>query len=36
MELEARVVRQASYFSDVAQRVAWSTPDLDMTLQGAR
>ena len=34
MELEARVVRQASYFSDVAQRVAWSTPDLDMTLQG--
>jgi conjugal transfer pilus assembly protein TraF len=34
MELEARVVRQASYFSDVAQRVAWSTPELDMTLQG--
>jgi len=34
MELEAQVVRQASYFSDVAQRVAWSTPDLDMTLQG--
>lgn len=34
MELEARVVRQASYFSDVAQRVAWSTPSLDMTLQG--
>jgi conjugal transfer pilus assembly protein TraF len=34
MELEARVVRQASYFSDVAQRVAWSTPDLDMTLEG--
>ena len=34
MELEAHVVRQASYFSDVAQRVAWSTPDLDMTLQG--
>ena len=28
------VVRQASYFSEVAQRVAWSTPDLDMTLQG--
>lgn len=34
MELEARVVRQAAYFSDVAQRVAWATPDLDMTLQG--
>ena len=34
MELEARVVRQASLFSDVAQRVAWSTPELDMTLQG--
>ena len=34
MELEASVVRQASYFSEVAQRVAWSTPDLDMTLQG--
>ncbi|KAK0039472.1 conjugal transfer protein TraF [Biomphalaria pfeifferi] len=34
MELEARVVRQASYFSDVAQRVAWATPNLDMTLEG--
>ena len=34
MELEASVVRQASHFSEVAQRVAWSTPDLDMTLQG--
>ena len=34
MQLEAQVVRQASYFSDVAQRVAWATPDLDMTLQG--
>ena len=34
MELETHVVRQASYFSEVAQRVAWSTPDLDMTLQG--
>ncbi len=33
MELEASVVRQASYFSEVAQRVAWATPDLDMTLQ---
>jgi conjugal transfer pilus assembly protein TraF len=34
MQLEARVVRQASYFADVAQRVAWSTPELDMTLEG--
>ena len=34
MQLEAQVVRQASYFSEVAQRVAWATPDLDMTLQG--
>lgn len=34
MELEVRVVRQASYFSEVAQRVAWATPELDMTLQG--
>lgn len=34
MQLEASVVRQASYFSEVAQRLAWSTPDLDMTLQG--
>lgn len=34
MELEAGVVRQASYFADVAQRVAWATPSLDMTQQG--
>jgi len=34
MDLEARVVRQASYFADVAQRVAWATPSLDMTLEG--
>lgn len=34
MELEARVVRQASHFADVAQRVAWTTPSLDMTLEG--
>ncbi|GAC1354827.1 MAG: hypothetical protein NVSMB34_07290 [Variovorax sp.] len=34
MELEARVVARASYFADVAQRVAWATPDLDPTLQG--
>mgnify|MGYP003449435409 CR=1 FL=1 len=34
MELEATVVRQPSYCSEVAQRVAWPTADLDMTLQG--
>lgn len=34
MELEARVVARASYFADVAQRVAWATPELDPTLQG--
>jgi conjugal transfer pilus assembly protein TraF len=34
MTLEAQVVRRASHFADVAQRVAWSTPDLDMTLEG--
>lgn len=34
MELEAKVVAQASRFADVARRVAWSSPDLDMTLQG--
>lgn len=34
MELESRVVAQASTFADVAQRVAWSTPELDPTLQG--
>lgn len=34
MELEARVVNQASLFADVARRVAWSTPELDPTLQG--
>lgn len=34
MELEARVVGQASYFADVAQRIAWTTPELDPTLQG--
>jgi conjugal transfer pilus assembly protein TraF len=34
MELEANVVAQASYFADVARRVAWATPELDMTLQG--
>jgi len=34
MELEARVVAQASSFADMARRVAWATPELDPTLQG--
>jgi conjugal transfer pilus assembly protein TraF len=34
MELEAAVVARASTFADVAQRVAWATPQLDPTLQG--
>lgn len=34
MELEAKVVNQASAFADVAKRVAWATPELDPTLQG--
>lgn len=34
MELEAQVVAQASRFADVAQRVAWASPDLDPSLQG--
>lgn len=34
MELEAQVVARASYFADVARRVAWATPGLDPTLQG--
>lgn len=34
MELESQVVARASTFADVAQRVAWSTPELDPTLQG--
>jgi len=34
MELESKVVAQASYFADVAQRVSWTTPELDPTLQG--
>jgi conjugal transfer pilus assembly protein TraF len=34
MELEAQMLRQASLFSEVAQRIAWSTPALDMTLEG--
>jgi conjugal transfer pilus assembly protein TraF len=34
MEMEAAVVARASTFADVAQRVAWATPQLDPTLQG--
>ncbi|MCM2337146.1 conjugal transfer protein TraF [Hydrogenophaga pseudoflava] len=34
MQLEMQVVNRASYFADVAQRVAWATPELDPTLQG--
>lgn len=34
MELESEVVARASTFADVAQRVAWSTPELDPTTQG--
>lgn len=34
MELEAKVVARASTFADVAQRIAWVTPELDPTLQG--
>lgn len=34
MELESQVVARASTFADVAQRVAWSSPALDPTLQG--
>lgn len=33
MELESQVVARASNFADVAQRVAWATPELDPTLQ---
>jgi len=34
MEIEARVVAQASTFADIAQRVAWSTPAVDPSLLG--
>lgn len=34
MALEAQVVARASYFADVAQRVAWTHPELDPTLRG--
>jgi len=34
MELEAQVVARASTFAEMAQRIAWATPELDPTLQG--
>lgn len=34
MQLEADVVARASAFADMAQRIAWSTPELDPSLQG--
>ncbi len=34
MELEAKVVARASTFADMAQRIAWATPELDPSLQG--
>lgn len=34
MELEARMMNQASLFADITQRVAWASPELDPTLQG--
>lgn len=34
MELEAKVLKGASNFADVAQRIAWRTPGLDPTAEG--
>ena len=34
MALEAKVVARASTFADMAQRIAWASPDLDPSLQG--
>lgn len=34
MTLEAQVTSRASAFADMAQRIAWSSPELDPTLQG--
>ena len=34
MVLESKVVARASTFADVAQRLAWATPELDPSLQG--
>ncbi|SIR86337.1 conjugal transfer pilus assembly protein TraF [Janthinobacterium sp. TND4EL3] len=34
MELESKIVRNASLFADLSQKVAWANPDLDHTTQG--
>ncbi|WP_395401112.1 conjugal transfer protein TraF [Pseudoduganella sp. UC29_106] len=34
MELESRVVGNASRFADLAQRIAWASPELDPATQG--
>lgn len=34
MELESRVVRNASRFADLAQRIAWANPELDPSTHG--
>ncbi|MBN8507297.1 MAG: conjugal transfer protein TraF [Burkholderiales bacterium] len=34
MELESQVVSRASTFADMAQRIAWASPELDPSLQG--
>ena len=34
LQLEAKVVRQASYFGDVAQRLGWAHPELNLSLEG--
>lgn len=34
MRLEASMIRQASYFADVAQKLGWANPELDLTLEG--
>ncbi|HRH87190.1 MAG TPA: conjugal transfer protein TraF [Rubrivivax sp.] len=34
MELEAQVVARASTFADMAQRIAWASPELDPSVQG--
>lgn len=34
LRMEADVVRRASHFADVARRVGWTNPELDMSLEG--
>ena len=34
MELESKILRNASLFADLSQKVAWTNPDLDPTTQG--